>query len=221
MIVAPSLLSADFGHLAADVEMLNSSMADWMHLDVMDGVFVPNISFGFPVMESIARVARKPLDVHLMVEHPERFTGRVAALGARVMNVHQEACVHLHRTLTAIREAGMLAGVTLNPATPVSVLEDVVCEADVVMLMGVNPGFGGQVFIENTVVKTSRLKEMLLRRGSGALIEIDGGVNRETATRLVAAGADILVAGSSVFGAADPVSEIAYLKSLSIDAEIV
>ncbi|MBR7028010.1 MAG: ribulose-phosphate 3-epimerase [Bacteroidaceae bacterium] len=215
MLIAPSLLSADFGHLATDVEMLNDSDADWFHLDVMDGVFVPNISFGFPVMEAIARVARKPLDVHLMIEHPEKFTARVAALGARVMNVHQEACIHLHRVVTGIREAGMLAGVTLNPATPISTLEDIVTEVDLVMLMSVNPGYGGQSFIESSVEKVARLKELLLRRGSRALIEVDGGVNRETGARLVQAGADILVAGSSVFRAPDPQKEIKALKKLS------
>lgn len=215
MLIAPSLLSADFGHLAADVEMLNESDADWFHLDVMDGVFVPNISFGFPVMEAIARVARKPLDVHLMIEHPEKFTARVAALGARVMNVHQEACIHLHRVVTGIREAGMLAGVTLNPATPISTLEDIVTEVDLVMLMSVNPGYGGQSFIESSVEKVARLKELLLRRGSRALIEVDGGVNRETGARLAQAGADILVAGSSVFRAPDPQKEIKALKKLS------
>ena len=215
MLIAPSLLSADFGHLAADVEMLNDSDADWFHLDVMDGVFVPNISFGFPVMEAIARVAHKPLDVHLMIEHPEKFTARVAALGARVMNVHQEACIHLHRVVTGIREAGMLAGVTLNPATPISTLEDIVTEVDLVMLMSVNPGYGGQSFIESSVEKVARLKELLLRRGSRALIEVDGGVNRETGARLAQAGADILVAGSSVFRAPDPQKEIKALKKLS------
>lgn len=215
MLIAPSLLSADFGHLAADVEMLNESDADWFHLDVMDGVFVPNISFGFPVMEAIARVARKPLDVHLMIEHPEKFTARVAALGARVMNVHQEACIHLHRVVTGIREAGMLAGVTLNPATPISTLEDIVTEVDLVMLMSVNPGYGGQSFIESSVEKVARLKELMLRRGSRALIEVDGGVNRETGARLAQAGADILVAGSSVFRAPDPQNEIKALKKLS------
>ena len=221
MLIAPSLLSADFGHLADDIAMLNESSADWLHLDVMDGVFVPNISFGFPVMEAMAKAARKPLDVHLMIERPEKFTARVAALGAKVMNVHQEACVHLHRVVSGIREAGMLAGVTLNPATPISTLEDIVCDVDVVMLMSVNPGFGGQSFIEGTVDKVRRLKEMLLRRGSRALIEIDGGVNRETGARLAEAGADILVAGSSVFRSADPKAEIAALKSLHQDDRTV
>ncbi|MCH5181681.1 MAG: ribulose-phosphate 3-epimerase [Prevotellaceae bacterium] len=213
-LVSPSLLSADFTNLQRDIEMLNHSAADWYHLDVMDGVFVPNISFGFPVMQAMARYARKPLDVHLMIVEPQKFIPQVAALGAKVMNVHYEASVHLHRTLTAIREAGMLAGVTLNPHTPVGLLEEIAPEADVIMLMGVNPGFGGQKFIEATVEKTARLKELLLRTGSKALIEIDGGVNAETGGRLVAAGADVLVAGSAVFGAPDPEKEIARLKAL-------
>ena len=213
-LVSPSLLSADFTNLQRDIEMLNHSAADWYHLDVMDGVFVPNISFGFPVMQAMARYACKPLDVHLMIVEPQKFIPQVAALGAKVMNVHYEASVHLHRTLTAIREAGMLAGVTLNPHTPVGLLEEIAPEADVIMLMGVNPGFGGQKFIEATVEKTARLKELLLRTGSKALIEIDGGVNAETGGRLVAAGADVLVAGSAVFGAPDPEKEIARLKAL-------
>lgn len=213
-LVSPSLLSADFANLQRDIEMLNHSAADWYHLDVMDGVFVPNISFGFPVMQAMARYARKPLDVHLMIVEPQKFIPQVAALGAKVMNVHYEASVHLHRTLIAIREAGMLAGVTLNPHTPVGLLEEIAPEADVIMLMGVNPGFGGQKFIEATVEKTARLKELLLRTGSKALIEIDGGVNAETGGRLVAAGADVLVAGSAVFGAPDPEKEIARLKAL-------
>lgn len=213
-LVSPSLLSADFACLQRDIEMLNRSSADWFHLDVMDGVFVPNISFGFPVMQAMARCAKKPLDVHLMIVEPQKFIPQVSALGARVMNVHMEASVHLHRTLSAIREAGMLAGVTLNPHTPVGTLEEIACEADVIMLMGVNPGFGGQRFIEATVEKTARLKELLLRKGSKALIEIDGGVNVETGRRLVEAGADVLVAGSAVFGAPNPEAEIDKLKAL-------
>lgn len=211
-MLAPSLLSADFGHLASDVEMLNRSNCDWYHLDVMDGVFVPNISFGFPVMEAIKRAATKPLDVHLMIEHPEKFIRQVKQLGALTMNVHQEACVHLHRVLQQIRDAGMMAGVTLNPATPVSVLEDCIGEADLVMLMSVNPGFGGQKFIEHTYEKLARLREMIDRRNLQVLIEVDGGVCRENAGLLYAAGADVLVAGSAVFRAEDPVSEIDYLK---------
>ncbi len=211
-MLAPSLLSADFGHLADDVEMLNSSNCDWYHLDVMDGVFVPNISFGFPVMEAIKRVATKPLDVHLMIEHPEKFIRQVKQLGALTMNVHQEACVHLHRVLQQIRDAGMMAGVTLNPATPVSVLEDCIGEADLVMLMSVNPGFGGQKFIEHTYEKLARLREMIDSRNLQVLIEVDGGVCRENAGLLYAAGADVLVAGSAVFRAEDPVGEIDYLK---------
>ena len=194
--------------------MLNSSECDWFHLDVMDGVFVPNISFGFPVMEAMKRHAEKPLDVHLMIVEPQKFVKQVAALGAKVMNVHYEACNHLHRVLQQIKAEGMMAGVTLNPHTPVNVLEDIICEADLVMLMGVNPGFGGQKFIEHTVDKTRRLRELIDRSGSQALIEIDGGVNRETGRRLVEAGADVLVAGSAVFGATDPQEEIRALRSL-------
>ncbi len=213
-MVSPSLLSADFGNLERDIAMLNNSECDWFHLDVMDGVFVPNISFGFPVMEAMKRHAQKPLDVHLMIVEPQKFVKQVAALGAKVMNVHYEACNHLHRVLQQIKAEGMMAGVTLNPHTPVNVLEDIICEADLVMLMGVNPGFGGQKFIEHTVDKTRRLRELIDKSGSRALIEIDGGVNRETGRRLVEAGADVLVAGSAVFGAADPQEEIHALRSL-------
>lgn len=213
-MVSPSLLSADFGNLERDIAMLNNSECDWFHLDVMDGVFVPNISFGFPVMEAMKRHAQKPLDVHLMIVEPQKFVKQVAALGAKVMNVHYEACNHLHRVLQQIKVEGMMAGVTLNPHTPVNVLEDIICEADLVMLMGVNPGFGGQKFIEHTVDKTRRLRELIDKSGSRALIEIDGGVNRETGRRLVEAGADVLVAGSAVFGAADPQEEIRALRSL-------
>ena len=213
-MVSPSLLSADFGNLERDIAMLNNSECDWFHLDVMDGVFVPNISFGFPVMEAMKRHAQKPLDVHLMIVEPQKFVKQVAALGAKVMNVHYEACNHLHRVLQQIKAEGMMAGVTLNPHTPVNVLEDIICEADLVMLMGVNPGFGGQKFIEHTVDKTRCLRELIDKSGSRALIEIDGGVNRETGRRLVEAGADVLVAGSAVFGAADPQEEIHALRSL-------
>jgi ribulose-phosphate 3-epimerase len=212
-MIAPSLLSADFGHLAQDIEMLNDSRCDWFHLDVMDGVFVPNISFGFPVMEAMARAARKPLDVHLMIVEPEKWVDRVQALGARVMNVHQEACPHLHRVLQHIRQAGMLAGVTLNPATPLTMLEDVLEEADLVMLMSVNPGFGGQKFIAHTVDKVTRLRKMISDRGLHTLIEVDGGVNRHNAATLFDAGADVLVAGSAVFRAENPVAEIDAIKA--------
>ena len=214
-LVSPSLLSADFGHLSRDIEMLNQSECDWFHLDVMDGVFVPNISFGFPVMEAMARDARKPLDVHLMIVQPEKFIREVKALGAKVMNVHYEACTHLHRVVQQIKAEGMMAGVTLNPHTPVSVLEDIIGDLDLVMLMSVNPGFGGQKFIEHAVDKTRRLRELILRTGSHALIEIDGGVNRQTGQCLVEAGADVLVAGSAVFRAPDPKAEIAALRALA------
>ena len=212
-MLAPSLLSADFGHLADDIEMLNESNCDWFHLDVMDGVFAPNISFGFPVMEAMKRHARKPLDVHLMIERPEKFIPEVQRLGALVMNVHQEACVHLHRVLQQIRNAGMMSGVTLNPSTPVSMVEDVLEEADLVMLMSVNPGFAGQRFIEHTYEKVERLREMIDRRHLPTLIEVDGGVCRENAARLYEAGADVLVAGSAVFRAQNPVEEVDILKN--------
>ena len=213
-MVSPSLLSVDFGNMQRDIEMLNASECDWYHLDVMDGVFVPNISFGFPVMQAMAKHATKPLDVHLMIVQPEKFIKEVKALGARVMNVHYEACIHLHRVIQAIKAEGMMAGVTLNPHTPVSVLEEIAPELDLVMLMSVNPGFGGQKFIPSMVEKTRKLRELLNRTGSKALIEIDGGVNRETGKLLVEAGADVLVAGSAVFGVPDPVAEVAALKAL-------
>ena len=211
-LVSPSLLSADFCNLERDIRMLNESNADWYHLDVMDGVFVPNISFGFPVMEAMARVAEKPLDVHLMVVEPEKYVERVKELGAKVMSVHQEATIHLHRLLDRIRKEGMMSGVTLNPSTPVCMVEDVLDEADVVMLMSVNPGFGGQKFIERTVEKVRALREMIDRRNLKTLIEIDGGVCRDNARRLVDAGVDVWVAGSAVFKAADPVEEVDVLK---------
>ena len=213
-MISPSLLSADFANLQRDIEMLNESSADWYHLDVMDGVFVPNISFGFPVMEAMARHARKPLDVHLMIVSPEKFIPQVKALGAHVMNVHYEACTHLHRVVQAIRDEGMLAGVTLNPHTPVSVLEEIAPYLDLVMLMSVNPGFGGQRFIPTMVEKTRKLRALLDACGSEALIEVDGGVNRETGKWLVEAGADVLVAGSAVLNAADPKKEIEVLRNL-------
>ena len=212
--VSPSLLSADFGCLNQDVEMVNRSEAALLHLDVMDGRFVPNISFGFPVIEAVSRVSVKPLDVHLMIVEPDRWVSRVRDTGAAIMNVHAEACTHLHRTVQAIRAAGMKAAVTLNPATPVGCLEEIVADLDMVLLMSVNPGFGGQKFIERTVEKTRKLKKLIADSGSHAEIEIDGGVNLETGRRLVEAGADILVAGSYVFGAEDPEAVIAGLAAL-------
>ncbi len=214
MKVSPSLLSADFGHIAREVEMLNRSCCDMIHLDVMDGVFVPNISFGFPVIKAVSAVATKPLDVHLMIVRPEQYVSQVRDSGAALMNVHQEACVHLNRTIAEIKRAGMKAAVTLNPSTPVCMLEDVIGDLDMVLLMSVNPGFGGQKFIENTIAKVGRLKELIARTGSHAEIEIDGGVNAETAPRLAAAGADVLVAGSYVFGAENPEKVIDFLKGL-------
>ena len=213
-IISPSLLAADFTDLRHEVEMINKSDADWLHLDIMDGTFVPNISFGFPVIDAVAKICKKPLDVHFMIEHPERYVQRTAKTGAMMMNVHYEACVHLHRTVQEIHDAGMKAGVTLNPSTPVCLLEDILNDVDMVLLMSVNPGFGGQKFIEGTIDKLRALREMVDRKNSRALIQIDGGVQAETAPRLVEVGADVLVSGSYVFKAADPIRTIHDLRSL-------
>ena len=214
VIVSPSLLSADFLHLSKDIEMVNRSQADWFHLDIMDGVFVPNISYGLPVVSQIKKMATKPLDVHLMIVQPERYVEAFHKAGADILPVHYEACTHLHRTIQQIIAQGMKAGVSLNPHTPVSLLEDVIEDIDVVLLMSVNPGFGGQSFIEQTINKVDKLKKLIMESNSHTLIEIDGGVNFETGKRLVNAGADALVAGSFVFNSPDPEANIKGLKEL-------
>lgn len=214
MLVAPSLLAADFAELHRELDMLNESKADYLHIDVMDGMFVPNISIGFPVIKSIAPLAKKPLDVHMMVMEPDRFIDQVRSCGAYLMNVHYEACHHLNRTLQLIKEAGMKCGVTLNPATPVGMLEDVIEDVDLVLIMSVNPGFGGQKFIAESVKKVARLRRLIDSTQSKALIEVDGGVNESTGKLLADAGADILVAGSYVFKATNPKEAIETLKAL-------
>jgi ribulose-phosphate 3-epimerase len=213
-MLSPSLLAADFLRLGQEVEMINESAADWIHLDVMDGVFVPNLSYGLPVVSSVKRVARKPLDVHLMIVHPERYAEAFRAAGADILTVHLEASPHLHRSVQQIKGLGMKAGVALNPHTPVALLEEIITAVDMVLLMSVNPGFGGQSFIEGSVAKVAKLRELIARTGSEALIEVDGGVNFETGRRLVEAGADVLVAGSFVFDAPDPLAHVEGLKKL-------
>ena len=213
-MVSPSLLAADFTNLRSDIDMINRSEADWLHMDIMDGVFVPNISFGFPVLKYVAKLCKKPLDVHLMIVQPEKFVQEVKDLGAYIMNVHYEACPHLHRVIGQIHEAGMKAGVTLNPATPVSVLQDIINDVDLVLLMSVNPGFGGQKFIPHTTEKVKQLRKLIDESGSKALIEIDGGVNNETGKLLKDAGADVLVAGNYVFKAPNPSDACALLSAL-------
>ena len=213
-IIAPSILASDFANLQKEAEMINQSAADWFHIDVMDGVFVPNISFGIPVTEAIKKHANKPLDVHLMIVNPEKYIEDFAKAGADLITVHWEACPHIHRTLAQIKEAGCKAGVVLNPATPVSVLQDIISDCDMVLVMSVNPGFGGQKFIENTYQKVKELKKLILQKKAETIIEIDGGVNLETGAKLVEAGADALVAGSFVFNHQNPMEIISKLKSL-------
>lgn len=214
MIVSPSLLSADFGNLNKDLEMINASEAGWLHIDVMDGVFVPNITFGFPVLEFVKKVCRKPLDVHLMIVEPQKFIREVKEIGAMLMNVHYEACVHLDRVVNQIKDAGMKAGVTINPSTPVCMLKDIITEVDLVMIMSVNPGFAKQSFIPYSVNKVRELRRLIAETGSKALIEVDGGVNGATAPLLAQAGADVLVSGSYIFRSPDPLATIKQLSEL-------
>lgn len=218
-LIAPSVLSADFANLQRDIEMINSSEADWFHVDVMDGVFVPNISFGFPVMEAIKRYATKPLDVHLMIVNPDQYIDRFAAAGASIITVHYEACTHLHRTIQSIHTAGCKAGVAINPHTPVSLLKDILPDLDLVLIMSVNPGFGGQTFILNTVNKVKELRNMAAQFNPRLVIEVDGGVGLHNLASLVQAGANVLVAGSAVFAAESPTRMISELKELGISVE--
>lgn len=212
MIIAPSILAADFANLQRDIEMVNESQADWFHIDIMDGVFVPNISYGMPVLEAINRYAQKPLDVHLMIVDPDRYISTFKKLGSKILTVHFEACTHLHRTIQAIKQEGMKAGVAINPHTPVSVLEDIIQDIDLLLIMSVNPGFGGQSFIENTYKKVVQAKELINSFNSRALIEVDGGVNTKNAKKLIEAGADALVAGSFVFNSDNPKEAISSIK---------
>jgi ribulose-phosphate 3-epimerase len=212
MIIAPSILAADFANLQRDIEMVNESQADWFHIDIMDGVFVPNISYGMPVLESINRYAQKPLDVHLMIVDPDRYISTFKKLGSKILTVHFEACTHLHRTIQAIKQEGMKAGVAINPHTPVSVLEDIIQDIDLLLIMSVNPGFGGQSFIENTYKKVMQAKELINSFNSRALIEVDGGVSTKNAKKLIEAGADALVAGSFVFNSDNPKEAISSIK---------
>ncbi|WP_024993643.1 ribulose-phosphate 3-epimerase [Phocaeicola paurosaccharolyticus] len=213
-LISPSLLAANFANLEKDLEIINKSQADWLHIDIMDGVFVPNISFGFPVLKYVAHLSNKPLDVHLMIVQPEKFINEVKELGAMMMNVHYEACPHIHRVIQQIKDSGMKAGVTLNPGTPVSILNDIIADVDMVLLMSVNPGFGGQKFITHTIDKVKELRELINKSNSKALIEIDGGVNMQTGKELVDAGADVLVAGNAIFRAPDILKTIQEMKDL-------
>ncbi|WP_334166426.1 ribulose-phosphate 3-epimerase [Phocaeicola paurosaccharolyticus] len=213
-LISPSLLAANFANLEKDLEIINKSQADWLHIDIMDGVFVPNISFGFPVLKYVAQLSNKPLDVHLMIVQPEKFINEVKELGAMMMNVHYEACPHIHRVIQQIKDSGMKAGVTLNPGTPVSMLNDIIADVDMVLLMSVNPGFGGQKFITHTIDKVKELRELINKSNSKALIEIDGGVNMQTGKELVDAGADVLVAGNAIFRAPDILKTIQEMKDL-------
>lgn len=214
MQISPSILSADFGHLEQEINMVNESRATMVHLDVMDGVFVPNISFGFPVIKTVAKYSTKPLDVHLMIVNPQNYISQVRDSGAAIMNIHQEACTHLHRTVQAIKAAGMKAAVTLNPSTPVLMMEDIITDLDMALIMSVNPGFGGQAFIPNAVNKVRQLRELITRSGSKTLIQVDGGVNLSTGKLLAEAGADVLVAGNSVFNSGNPINAISELSDL-------